>query len=118
MELVRYADRPDLRAIRYQTLSRVTFPEYMQNNEPGNRYWGRLYEDHPQFQLALLDGDELVAELHSVPTPWDGSDEDRPSGWTRRSSARSRAGGSRRSCARSRSRFVPTSRVATSPAGC
>lgn len=81
MELARYADRPDLRAIRHETLSRVTFPEYMQNNEPGNRYWGRLYEDHPQFQLALLDGDELVAELHSVPTPWDGSDEDRPSGW-------------------------------------
>ena len=81
MELARYADRPDLRAIRYETLSRVTFPEYMQNNEPGNRYWGRLYDDHPTFQLALLDGDELVAELHSVPTPWDGSDEDRPSGW-------------------------------------
>lgn len=80
-ELVRYADRPDLRAVRFDTLSRVTFPEYMQHNEPGNRYWDRLYEDYPQFQLALLDGDELVAELHSVPTPWDGTHEDRPSGW-------------------------------------
>jgi GNAT superfamily N-acetyltransferase len=79
MELVRYADRPDLRAIRLEALN--SFPEYMHHNEPGRRYWGRLHDDHPDFQLALLDGDELVAELHSVPTPWDGSDGDLPSGW-------------------------------------
>jgi GNAT superfamily N-acetyltransferase len=29
----------------------------------------------------LLDGGELVAELHSVPTAWDGTDADLPSGW-------------------------------------
>jgi len=81
MKIVRYADRADLLAIRHETLSRATFPEYMHHNAPGNLYWGRLYEDHPDFQLALLDGDELVAELHSVPTAWDGSDEDLPSGW-------------------------------------
>jgi GNAT superfamily N-acetyltransferase len=81
MNLVRYADRPDLRAIRLETLSLRTFPEFMHHNEAGGRYWGRLYDDHPDFQLALLDGDELVAELHSVPTPWDGSSEDLPSGW-------------------------------------
>ena len=81
MKLVRYADRPDLREIRYETLTRRTFPEYMHHNEPGGRYWGSLYEEHPDFQLALLDGEELVAELHSVPTPWDGSHDDLPSGW-------------------------------------
>jgi GNAT superfamily N-acetyltransferase len=81
VRLVRYADEPDLRAIRYETLSQATFPEYLQNNVPGNKYWGRLYEDFPDFQLGLVDGDELVAELHSVPTPWDGTDEDLPAGW-------------------------------------
>jgi GNAT superfamily N-acetyltransferase len=81
VKLVRYADRPDLRAIRFETLSRRAFPEYMNHNEPGGRYWGRLADEHPDFQLALLDGDALVAELHSVPTPWDGTDEDLPSGW-------------------------------------
>ena len=81
MRLVRYADRSDLRAIRFDTLSRRTFPEYMHHNEPGGRYWGRLYDERPDFQLALLDGAELVAELHSVPTPWDGSEADLPSGW-------------------------------------
>jgi GNAT superfamily N-acetyltransferase len=81
LRLVRYADAPDLQEIRYEVLSRVTFPEYLQNNVPGNKYWGRLYDDFPAFQLALVDGDELVAELHSVPTPWDGSDADLPAGW-------------------------------------
>lgn len=81
MKLVRYVDEPELQAIRYEVLSQQTFPEYLQHNVPGNKYWGRLYEDFPDFQLALLDGDELVAELHSVPTPWDGTDDDLPAGW-------------------------------------
>jgi GNAT superfamily N-acetyltransferase len=81
MKLVRYADRADLRERRHDELSRPTFPEYMHHNEPGGRYWGRLYEDFPDFQLVLLDGDQLIAELHSVPTPWDGSSDDLPAGW-------------------------------------
>jgi GNAT superfamily N-acetyltransferase len=81
VNLVRYADRPDLRAIRHERLSRRTFPEYMHHNQTGTRYWRRLYETHPDFQLALLDGDELVAELHSLPAAWDGSLEDLPPGW-------------------------------------
>ena len=81
MNLVRYADRPDLCGRRYETLSRPTFPEYMFHNEPGNLYWGRLYEDFPNFQVALLDGEELVAEAHAVPVPWDGTLEDLPAGW-------------------------------------
>jgi GNAT superfamily N-acetyltransferase len=81
MELVRYADRPDLRAIHGEELSRRTFPEYMHHNQSGTRFWGRLYDEHPDYQLALVDDGELVAELHSVPMPWDGSDADLPSGW-------------------------------------
>jgi GNAT superfamily N-acetyltransferase len=81
VKLVRYADHPELRAIRYDVLSRPTFPEYMQHNVPGGRYWGRLYDDFPDLQLGLVDGDELVAELHSVPTAWDGTPGDLPSGW-------------------------------------
>jgi GNAT superfamily N-acetyltransferase len=81
VNLVRYADHPELRAIRHEVLSRPAFPEYMDQNEPGNRHWGKLYGDFPDFQLALLDRDELVAELHSVPTPWDGTPADMPAGW-------------------------------------
>jgi hypothetical protein len=81
MELVRYADRPDLRERRYAELSGRTFPEYLHHNDAGGRYWDRLYEDHPDYQLALVDDGELVAELHSVPTTWDGTEGDLPSGW-------------------------------------
>jgi GNAT superfamily N-acetyltransferase len=81
VKLVRYADRPDLEEIRHEVLSQPTFPEYMNHNVPGNLYWGRLYDEHPDFQLALLDGEELVAEFHAVPTPWDGTESDLPSGW-------------------------------------
>jgi GNAT superfamily N-acetyltransferase len=81
MELVRYSDRPDLREIRLDTLSRRTFPEYMHHNQSGTRYWRRLYDEHPDFQLALVDDGELVAELHSVPMPWEGTLADLPSGW-------------------------------------
>ena len=80
MKLVRYADRPDLLE-RRSTSSRADVPRVHEPNEPGNLYWGRLYTDFPDFQVALVDGDELLAEAHAVPLPWDGTLEDLPSGW-------------------------------------
>ena len=73
VKLVRYADRPDLLERRFEQLTRPTFPAYMNENEPGNLYWGRLYTEFPEFQVALVDGDELLAEAHAVPLPWDGT---------------------------------------------
>ena len=51
MEVVRYADRPDLRELRREALNE--FPEFMNHNAMGWRYWGRLYDEFPEFQLAL-----------------------------------------------------------------
>jgi GNAT superfamily N-acetyltransferase len=79
--IVRYADRPDLLERRFEELTRPTFPAYMNENEPGNLYWGRLYTDFPDYQVALVDGDELLAEAHALPLPWDGTNRDLPSGW-------------------------------------
>lgn len=81
MRLVRYADHPELEETRHELLSLQTFPEYMHHNDPGNKYWGRLYTDFPDFQVALLDGDELVAEAHALPVAWDGTLDDLPAGW-------------------------------------
>jgi GNAT superfamily N-acetyltransferase len=79
MKLVRYADRRDL--LERRDLSEQTFPEFMHHNEPGGRWWSALYDRFPPFQLALLDGDELVAEGHSLPVSWDGSVAGLPRGW-------------------------------------
>ena len=81
MNVVRYADRPDLLERRNRELSKRTFPEYMNHNEPGDRYWDRLYTDFPDFQVALVEGDELLAESHALPVPWDGTVSGLPSGW-------------------------------------
>ena len=81
MNVVRYADRPDLLERRYEALTKQTFPEYMNHNEPGGRYWARLYTDFPELQVALVGGDELLAEAHAVPLAWDGTIDDLPSGW-------------------------------------
>ncbi len=79
MKLVRYADRPDLVATR--SLSSQVFPEFINHNEMGPRYWSRLYSEFPAFQQALLDGQEVVAEAHALAIHWDGTVSGLPTGW-------------------------------------
>jgi len=82
MKVVRYADREDLRARRFEELTKPTFPEYMNQSEAADLYWGRLYTDFADFQVALVnDDDDLLAEAHALSLPWDGTLEDLPSGW-------------------------------------
>jgi GNAT superfamily N-acetyltransferase len=76
MEILRYADRPDLLEIRSDVLN--TFPTFMNHNAMGSRYWGRLYDEFPDFQLALLDRGDLVAEVHALPVH---VDAELPRGW-------------------------------------
>ena len=63
MKIVRYADREDLMSRRFEELTKPTFPEYMNQSETADRYWGRLYTDFADFQVALVDGDDLLAEV-------------------------------------------------------
>lgn len=77
MELVRYADRPDLRERRSTELG--GFPEYMLHNAMGWRYWSRLYDDFPAFQLAAIEGEELAGEVHALSVPVVG--DELPEGW-------------------------------------
>jgi GNAT superfamily N-acetyltransferase len=78
VNLVRYADRPDLRDSR--SLAGQVFPVFLNHNAMG-RYWNRLYTDFPAFQQALLDEGELVAEAHALAIPWDGTVDGLPAGW-------------------------------------
>jgi GNAT superfamily N-acetyltransferase len=79
MNLLRYADRADLRARR--SLTDKVFPVFMTHNEMSPRYWARLYTDFPRFQQVLLDDDEIVAEAFALPIPWDGTAAGLPAGW-------------------------------------
>ncbi|HEY8645190.1 MAG TPA: GNAT family N-acetyltransferase [Gaiellaceae bacterium] len=76
MEVVRYADRPHLRERRGEL---DDFPEFMFHNAMGRKYWDRLYTDFAAFQLAVLDGDELIGEVHALSLPVVG--DALPTGW-------------------------------------
>jgi ribosomal protein S18 acetylase RimI-like enzyme len=79
MNLVRYADRPDL--VSSRSLSSQVFPKFVTHHATGPRYWNRLYAEFPAFQQALLDGEEVVAEAHAIAIAWDGTVGGLPSGW-------------------------------------
>ncbi len=74
------AQRPEL--AEHGIPSELVWPEYNLHGELTNRLWPRLYDDLPQFQFGLYDEetDELLAEGHTVPCWWDGSDHALSSG--------------------------------------
>src|SRR5689334_9221264 len=52
------------------------WPKYNQHGATLNHYWDQLYEIFPDWQFVLYDsGDETVlAEGHTIPVAWDGTD--------------------------------------------
>ncbi len=75
-QVVRYSERPELwDAI--SGLSDEVWPEYNQHGDKLNHYWGQLYDVFPEWQFVLYDpAEELVlAEGHSIPLAWDGTDD-------------------------------------------
>ncbi|MEN6390525.1 MAG: amino acid adenylation domain-containing protein [Syntrophomonas sp.] len=46
------------------------------------KYWRKLYEAFPDYQFAILDGNDEIAALgNNIPVYWDGSEENLPPGW-------------------------------------
>ena len=74
------SERPDLweRGIP----SEAVWPEYNLHGDVLNRWWGQLDEELPDYQFVLYDDahDEVVAEGHTGPLRWDGSDATLPDG--------------------------------------
>src|SRR5437870_11599514 len=73
------AERPDLP--ERPELENV-WPEYNRHGEVTNRFWGRLYDDFPEFQFVLYDeaAERPLAEGHTIPCRWDGTPERLPRG--------------------------------------
>jgi len=74
------SERPDLweRGIPSESV----WPEYNLHGDVLNRWWGRLDEELSDFQFVLYDesNDAVVAEGHTGPLWWNGSDEALPDG--------------------------------------
>jgi GNAT superfamily N-acetyltransferase len=69
------AERPDLweRGIP----SAAVWPEYNLHGDTLNQWWGHLDEELADYQFVLYDeaADEVLAEGHTGPLWWDGSDD-------------------------------------------
>jgi hypothetical protein len=74
------AERPDLweRGIPSESV----WPEYNLHGDVLNEWWGYLDEELPDYQFVLYDEDrdEVVAEGHTGPMHWDGTDAGLPPG--------------------------------------
>jgi hypothetical protein len=74
-QVVRYSDRPELWE-SINELSSEVWPEYNQHGDTLNHYWAQLYDDFPEWQFVLYDpaGEMVLAEGHTIPLAWDGTD--------------------------------------------
>jgi hypothetical protein len=69
--------RPELRG---RVDSADIWPEYNRHGDTLGRFWGRMLDEFPDFQFVLVDGEEVLAEGHSVPLHWDGTVDALPAG--------------------------------------
>ena len=74
-QVVRYSERPELWDA-LTGLSDEVWPEYNQHGATLNYYWDQLYEVFPDWQFVLYDPDDetVLAEGHTIPAAWDGTD--------------------------------------------
>jgi hypothetical protein len=74
-EVVRYSERPEL-WVGLDSFSDEVWPEYNLHGEDLNKYWGRLYDEFPDWQFILYDREDqlVLAEGHTIPAAWDGTD--------------------------------------------
>ena len=77
MEAFTYRERPELRG---RVDSADIWPEYTRHGDVLGRYWGRMLEELPEFQFVLVDGEDVLAEGHSVPLRWNGTVDGLPAG--------------------------------------
>jgi GNAT superfamily N-acetyltransferase len=43
------------------------WPAFLHHDAISRQYWDRLYEDFPEYQFMLLDGDALIGEANCIP---------------------------------------------------
>jgi GNAT superfamily N-acetyltransferase len=66
---------PEIRGSGAFSELRRAWPEIVFHDAISNAFWGRLYEERPDFQFALVDDGEVLAEGNSIPV------SGMPAGW-------------------------------------
>lgn len=66
---------------RWDAQTGGVWPEYNRHGDVLKRYWSRLDDVFPEFQLVLVDdAGELLARAHTIPLEWDRTIEGVPAG--------------------------------------
>ena len=80
-KLVTTTKRPDL--IRAgDNIVEAVWPEFILHDAVANKWFFQLYDDFPEFQYWLLDGEEIVGIGNSIPLFWKDKLENLPEeGW-------------------------------------
>jgi GNAT superfamily N-acetyltransferase len=81
VEIVTYAERPDLRGREDVTALFAVWPEFLHHDEVCNAHFGRVRDGSPELQVLLLDGGTVVAEGNTIAVAWDGRPEPRGVDW-------------------------------------
>lgn len=81
VRVIPHSEEPELTS-RFDQLFPSVWPEFNTHGDVLEPLWGRLYEDHPDFQFVLV-GDRtntLLARGNTLPFGWDGDPRHLPEG--------------------------------------
>ncbi|HEV3403677.1 MAG TPA: hypothetical protein VG073_05275, partial [Gaiellaceae bacterium] len=67
MRIVSFAEEPWYREAPSFAALREAWPPFVRHDAVSNRYWGELYATFPEFQFALVEGEDVLAEGNSIP---------------------------------------------------
>lgn len=71
-------ERSDL----FDLQSVIEWPEFILHDPIGEKYWEVLYEKFPEYQFALMEGEEVVGTINSIPLNFDTKNPDfNEKGW-------------------------------------
>jgi hypothetical protein len=80
LEIVTSSARPDLEE-QVRAAFRVVWPEFIFHDPIASQYIGRVETYFPQFDVLLLDDEEVVTGGWGVPIKWDGAIASLPAGY-------------------------------------
>lgn len=80
MQIVTTSDRPDLEAAAAAAF-REKWPEFIFHDAVPPQYMGRVDDYFAEFDILVLDGDDVVAGGWGVPFAWDGTTPGLPDGY-------------------------------------